>query len=386
MFHLDYSIKQIISSGSETDVSTSTENLSPEEHYVLKTSTRQEPQGEETYFSSDCLSLTTNNTNHNNNNTLIIHGNDNQIDKKNFSQFKLSPFYNTTTTTTTVASNNKHNLNMIAENLNKQSHHKPEQALALANVVAGVGNNFHQLHNHTIIEQQTKNIDDKNNELIIKNCLKNDLLSLIDNDNPYSNINLLKYANIAQTGSPSLVNSQLFINNDSVIKFQSNNENKTTNNANNSLNASHSPNTTTTNNNINNSNTAIHLQQPMLNNYLNSLKKNDSLMFKNFNIYNLELPLTRNCEKPWQNHAFQLNAKSLERFTISRSHPDLHKFSENEITSNGNGSLMPETTGLIQYNANVKRNATLEMLLAENSQLRTELDFYHKKVQKFQKV
>lgn len=50
-------------SGSETDVSTSTENLSYEEQYVMRTTTRQEPQGQENRNSLDSASY----------NTLIIH-------------------------------------------------------------------------------------------------------------------------------------------------------------------------------------------------------------------------------------------------------------------------------------------------------------------------
>ncbi|KAI5750436.1 hypothetical protein M8J76_015574 [Diaphorina citri] len=50
-------------SGSETDVSTSTENLSFEEQYVMRNTTRQEPQGQENRNSLDSASY----------NTLIIH-------------------------------------------------------------------------------------------------------------------------------------------------------------------------------------------------------------------------------------------------------------------------------------------------------------------------
>lgn len=51
-------------SGSETDVSTSNENLSHEERYVIQHTERQEPQGQENRSSVDCGSY----------NTLIIHG------------------------------------------------------------------------------------------------------------------------------------------------------------------------------------------------------------------------------------------------------------------------------------------------------------------------
>lgn len=51
-------------SGSETDISTSNENLSHEERYVIRNMPRQEPQGQENRSSLDSASY----------NTLIIHG------------------------------------------------------------------------------------------------------------------------------------------------------------------------------------------------------------------------------------------------------------------------------------------------------------------------
>lgn len=53
-------------SGSDTDVSTSTENLTPEEKSVLQNGVRQEPQGEETITPGDDITST---------DTLVIHGN-----------------------------------------------------------------------------------------------------------------------------------------------------------------------------------------------------------------------------------------------------------------------------------------------------------------------
>lgn len=57
-------------SGSETDVSTSNENLSHEERYVIKHTARQEPQGQEN-LSSNRSSLDVSSSSYN---TLIIHG------------------------------------------------------------------------------------------------------------------------------------------------------------------------------------------------------------------------------------------------------------------------------------------------------------------------
>ncbi|XP_075591520.1 uncharacterized protein LOC124491629 [Dermatophagoides farinae] len=250
---------------------------------------------------------------------------------------------------------------------------------------------------------------------------------------------------------------QLFINNnnnnnnnnESVIKFQSS-----------SMNNDHQSTTTT----------AINLQQPMLNDYLNSLKKNDSFMFKNFNIDSLvDLPLptpppppppqSPSLVPPNLNHNSNLitnnndnnnrsprhqyekscnlammmmmnnGTKSFsERFTISRSHPDLSKFSDDEMmaittTTNNNNrnhnnnhpsssnSIMSFIPGFNnnhhlnngsfqhqqqQFNNTNKssqqqqqqqqHNNTIDLLLIENAQLRNELDFCCKKMQKFQKL
>jgi hypothetical protein len=57
-------------SGSETDVSTSNENLSHEERYVIRHTARQEPQGQEN-LSSNRSSLDVSSSSYN---TLIIHG------------------------------------------------------------------------------------------------------------------------------------------------------------------------------------------------------------------------------------------------------------------------------------------------------------------------
>lgn len=57
-------------SGSETDVSTSTENLSHEERYVIRHTARQEPQGQEHLPTSNRSSLDVSTCSYN---TLIIH-------------------------------------------------------------------------------------------------------------------------------------------------------------------------------------------------------------------------------------------------------------------------------------------------------------------------
>lgn len=319
-FFSDYSTKPT-SSGSETDVSTSTENLSPEEHYVLKTTIRQEPQGEETYLINDSLSL---------NNTLIIHEN-NSLNKSMYS-FMSPMFYG--------------KRNVFNENV------KPE-------MTPKSGNNFFY---PTITEAPPKAKGLEQNEKNDLMNMKNNLVSFIDNEGHYSNLNLIKFCNVPN--QPSLSNSQLFVKNDSVIKLQSasvekNSKDVTSNSA------------------------SVNLQQPMLNNYLNSLKKKDSLMMKNFN-ENINLPPPPEYEKQWNMVSLSPNSKSYERLAISRSHPDLSKF-DDEVPSNSNSSLIVPQVNT--YNRNtLYRNNTLEVLLAENSTLRAELDLCFKKVHKLQKV
>ena len=323
-FLVDFSIKQT-SSGSETDVSTSTENLSPEEHYVLKTTIRQEPQGEETYLINDGLSL---------NNTLIIHEN-NSLNNSMYSY--MSPLF--------YGKRNVFNESVMNE--------KP------------IKNEKFFYHNHSISEQTDVGKPSPNNEKIGVLNLNNNMVSFVDNDNPYSNLNLIKFCNVSEQKPMS--NSQLFIKNDSVIKLQSTPE-------------PNSKNVT--------SNSSVNLQQPMLNNYLNSLKKKDSLMIKNFN-ESINFPPPPEYEKQWNVFPLNSNSKSYERLAISRSHPDLSKFGDDEQNNNnnnGNNSLIVKHASNCGYNRNTLRNNTLEMLLTENSALRNELELYFKKVHKLQKV
>nr|XP_027201761.1 putative uncharacterized protein DDB_G0277255 [Dermatophagoides pteronyssinus] len=393
------------SSGSETDISTSTENLSAEEHYVLKTTIRQEPQGEETFSDIDYHSQSKSQSSTLTNNTLIIHGNNSL--NQSINSYLLPYFYDqqsTTTPTSTTATND-----------------------------------YHSILNQSI------NFIDNQNQLLSLNINN-------DNDNPYSNINLLKFNNnvnylnsspdyqqtttttasstatkTTSINSIAACNPQLFINsnnnNDSVIKFQSSSQ------------------TTTTNDNMMNPNNnqsaaaAINLQQPMLNDYLNSLKKDDSLMFKNFNLDNLvvdnnNLPLSSvsassalipnsNIQHQYEKSCnlatttanatpfhHQMNdgvgQKSLERFSISRSHPDLSKFSDEDlIQTPASAALIVNNnrnnhTGSFHHQINLNKSNhyhqqqqhhhTIDLLLLENTQLRNELDSCYKKIQKFQKV
>ena len=423
---IDYTVKQqqqpsqttTTSSGSETDISTSTENLSAEEHYVLKTTIRQEPQGEETFSDIDYHSQSKSQSSTLTNNTLIIHGNNSL--NQSINSYLLPYFYDqqsTTTPTSTTATNDYHSiLNQSINFIDNQN-----QLLSL----------------------NTNN----NNNNFIKLMINN------DNDNPYSNINLLKFNNnvnylnsspdyqqttttassTATTTKTTSINSiaacnpQLFNNsnnnnNDSVIKFQSS-----------------SPITTTTNDNMMNPNNnpsaaaAINLQQPMLNDYLNSLKKDDSLMFKNFNLDNLvvdnnNLPLSSassalipnsNIQHQYEKSCnlatttanatpfhHQMNdgvgQKSLERFSISRSHPDLSKFSDDDLIQTPASAAVivnnnrNNHTGSFHHQINLNKSNhyhqqqqhhhTIDLLLLENTQLRNELDSCYKKIQKFQKV
>lgn len=328
--------KQPQSSGSETDVST--ENLTPEEHYVLKRGIRQEPQGEETYLNvaSDGLLLNTN---------LSIGPMSNYMSPYLYGKL--------------AAANNMNNNNIYAE---------------VKEPNAKNSDNFYY-YSHSMGEQIPSNKTSNNNhnptigeksEMMTNN-------NLIDYDSPYSNLNLIKFgqANMANGRSP------LFLENPSVINYKSPGEEgaavKTE--------------------------ASISLQQPMLNNYLNSLKKNDSLMIKNFNADSVSLPPPPppppEYEKQW--NAFLLNAnasKSCERLAISQSHPDLSKFADDELgaASPGrlNGNMLSANLSYTFTQANSAyspyRNNTVEMILAENSTLRSQLDHCVRKVKNLQNV
>lgn len=186
---LDYSMaKQTHSSGSETDVSTSTENLTPEEHYVLKTGIRQEPQGEETYLNvaTDGLPFSAN---------LNIHNNG-PIGSY------ISPFLYGK-----LAAVNNNIYAEVKEPISKNSDN---------------GNFYY--YSHSMGEQQSP-VNGSNNRSVIREKTEmmkaNNLSSVIDSDSPYSNLNLMKFG---QAGMPPNGSSPLFLDNPSVINFQSSGE------------------------------------------------------------------------------------------------------------------------------------------------------------------
>ncbi|XP_017480310.1 PREDICTED: angiomotin-like [Rhagoletis zephyria] len=336
--------KQTHSSGSETDVSTSTENLTPEEHYVLKTGIRQEPQGEETYLNvaTDGLPFSAN---------LNIHNNG-PIGSY------ISPFLYGK-----LAAVNNNIYAEVKEPISKNSDN---------------GNFYY--YSHSMGEQQSP-VNGSNNRSVIREKTEmmkaNNLSSVIDSDSPYSNLNLMKFG---QAGMPPNGSSPLFLDNPSVINFQSSGEQGGTA--------------------VNCTEASISLQQPMLNNYLNSLKKNDSLLIKNFNGDSVTLPPPPpppEYDKQWG--AFLMNSsasKSCERLAISRSHPDLSKFADDElgaaspgrVNGSGHGNLVAANLSYTYSQPNSPyspyRNNTVEMILAENAALRSQLEHCLRKVKNLQ--
>ncbi|KAH9398630.1 Angiomotin C terminal [Tyrophagus putrescentiae] len=235
-------------------------------------------------------------------------------------------------------------------------------------------------YSHSMGEQQSP-VNGNNNRSVIREKTEmmkaNNLSSVIDSDSPYSNLNLMKFG---QAGMPPNGNSPLFLDNPSVINFQSSGEQGGTA--------------------VNCTEASISLQQPMLNNYLNSLKKNDSLLIKNFNGDSVTLPPPPpppEYDKQWG--AFLMNSsasKSCERLAISRSHPDLSKFADDElgaaspgrVNGSGHGNLVAANLSYTYSQPNSPyspyRNNTVEMILAENAALRSQLEHCLRKVKNLQ--
>ena len=335
----DNSVKQS-SSGSETDVSTSTstENLSPEERYVLLGGVRQEPQGEETFVSNtlsdDAMSL---------NNTLIIHHNKSSVDTTHCPS--VSPFFYG---------------NRINNNINENN------------------NNSNKLNNN-IINCNNNNLNDKSDKVQSLQTQLSSSMGLTNKLSSHINNILIRSKsppNLQLSPTPSsscesVPSSPLAFNRAVLQHFQLNNCG---------------------------TDSASELQQPMLTNYLNSLsnhwKGGESSLSNYSDIlkHGLHLPPPPEYERQWSNsspnsmsnsasNSTTPESKSVERLVISRSHPDLSKF-EDELAvkdSKCNEMLIGSDLRLPKYNM-------IEMLSAENSALKTELELYYKKVQKLRKV
>ena len=295
-------------SGSETDVSTSNENLSPEERHVLRTSIRQEPQGEETLLASSPA------TDKSTNNTLIIHHNK-SIDG---GLYPVSPFFY-----------GNYNQNVNANSINEVNKLQNSQtqlpSIALALNKLGINQNI-----------------------------------LLNGSPPHLQlISSRTSSSESVSTSPNTVNKVFFnhmtgnVNCDSMRNYSD-------------------------------------LQQPMLENYLNSLsnwKSNDN----NKNAYsdvmkNLPPPPPQ-YERSWSNespnsastsasNSTTPESKSNERLCLSRSHPDLSKFDEDSIKN------IKES--ILTNNGDSKR--IIEMIISENIALKNQLDAYYKKVSKLRKV
>ena len=141
------------------------------------------------------------------------------------------------------------------------------------------------------------------------------------------------------------------------------------------------------------------LQQPMLTNYLNSLSnhwKTSENSINDFSDYlkpGLHLPPPPEYERQWNTsspNSLSTSAststtpesKSVERLSISRSHPDLSKLDDELAAKESmkcNDLMNCQEIRLQKYNM-------IEMLSAENAALKTELELYYKKVFKLQKV
>lgn len=124
---------------------------------------------------------------------------------------------------------------------------------------------------------------------------------------------------------------------------------------------------------------SINLKQPMLNNYINILNRKD------VNTATAAASVAKNLNALDSTNLYiaQLS-KMQERMSLSRSHPDLSKFSEEDIT--GEKTMIDGKAKLLNSPIEGGANVQLKMLLAENVSLRSQLDAFCKKVQKLQKV
>lgn len=83
-------------------------------------------------------------------------------------------------------------------------------------------------------------------------------------------------------------------------------------------------------------------------------------------------------------------SKSADRLSVSRSHPDLRQGKLYHSEDNTHPMQRPETHGRVAMGvdsevAAIQANQMVELLSAENTALKTELDLYYKKVSKLQK-
>lgn len=308
------------SSGSDTDVSTSTENSSSEERYALKSGVRQEPQGEEAYLMVGQMPEVGRYNNSNNN--VIMPNKENALPEP-------SPIYATS----------------------GLLYSKPADPKDMY---------FSFNNNQPLTEMSAANY------------------SILDKDTHYSNIinfynaqhqsqQTQMSSNVHTTSSPS---SPLYPMNsgDGIVGGDSNN-NKTVIN--------YQAIEETTGQNIESS--SINLKQPMLNNYINILNRKD------VNTVTSETSMAKDLNALDSKNLYiaQLS-KMQERMSLSRSHPDLSKFSEEDIT--GEKNLIDGKAKLLNSPNEGTANVQLKMLVSENLSLQSQLDSVCKKVQKLQKV
>ena len=336
---LDNSVKQS-SSGSETDVSTSTstENLSPEERYLLLGGVRQEPQGEETLVTNtsvdDGMSL---------NNTLIIHHNKSSVDITHCPS--VSPYFYGNRINNNINennSNNNNNNNLInnCNNILNDKSIKVQSLQSLQTQMSSSGGLTNKLSSHI------------NNILIRSKSPPN-----------------LQMSSTPTSSCESVPSSPLAFNRAVLQHFQLNNCG---------------------------SDGVSELQQPMLTNYLNSLSNHwkgvESINYSDILKPGLHLPPPPEYERQWSNsspnslsnsasNSTTPESKSVERLVISRSHPDLSKFDEEIVgkDSKFNEMMFGSDIRLAKYNM-------IDLLSKENASLKTELEHYYRKVQKLQKV
>ncbi|XP_054712267.1 LOW QUALITY PROTEIN: angiomotin-like [Uloborus diversus] len=340
-------------SGSDTDVSTSTENLTAEERKVLQNGVRQEPQGEET-ISDDVDTISSN--------TLIIH------DTKSFGEHD-SPFYSQmfnvqgkSTDASLIQAlerDNKEKYNRLYSEFSENTHLHP---FSCRNTSSGLQSSPKNSISNTFyngIQKSPMNTWDQHPNEYSMNANQN----ISSFHSPPGSYHLMSNMNSYPESHPAQGITEIpkdYLDQSEVLKYlakELNHQNYLTDISN------YSP-------------------VPDYSKIQSDYVKDHTQMFLGNSPRRRGLGMTN------------MKSKSAERLSVSRSHPDLshvkHYHSEDNSANASHLIQRPDIHGRLSVGndsevSTVQANQMVELLSAENTALKTELDLYYKKVSKLQK-